>query len=46
MFNLPEASNVAKGDLDRQKVVEGAKYDGVHLRSDENKHVIEMNVLC
>ena len=44
-FNLPEASNVAKGDSDHRKVVEGAEYDGVRLRSDENKHVVETNAL-
>ena len=44
-FNLPEASNVTKGNSDCRKVVKGAEYNGVRLRSDKNECVIETNVL-
>ena len=39
-------SEVIKVDLDRSKVVEGARYDGNRPQSVRNEHGVNTNVLC
>ena len=40
-----ERSEVIEGNPDRTKVVEGAGYDGRHLRSIRNERGVDMNAL-